>query len=130
MWSFIPKSKSVRTMIGVCKRSAKSKASVVSSKQSFGLLGNNKTCLVSPCEAYAEIVISDCCVRVGIPVDGPVRCTSIKTAGISAKYPKPKNSFINETPGPEVAVKDLAPFQFAPITIPMAASSSSACTIA
>ena len=27
---------------------------------------------------------SPCCVRVGMPVDGPVRCTSKKTAGISA----------------------------------------------
>src|SRR6202008_3856433 len=33
-------------------------------------------------------------------------------------------------PGPEVAVKARAPFQAAPITMPIEASSSSACTIA
>jgi hypothetical protein len=33
-------------------------------------------------------------------------------------------------PGPEVAVKARAPFQAAPITSPIEASSSSACTIA
>ena len=30
--------------------------------------------------------MSDCWVRVGIPVDGPVRCTSIKTAGTRPGY--------------------------------------------
>ncbi len=33
-------------------------------------------------------------------------------------------------PGPDVAVKARAPFQAAPITMPIEASSSSACTIA
>ena len=36
------------------------------------------------------------------------------------------NSLIRETPGPLVAVKALAPFQFAPMVIPIAANSSSA----
>ncbi len=40
------------------------------------------------------------------------------------------NSLISEMPGPEVAVKARAPFQPAPTTMPMEASSSSACTIA
>ena len=40
------------------------------------------------------------------------------------------NSFISEMPGPEVAVKARAPFQAAPITMPIEASSSSACTMA
>src|SRR5260221_13673345 len=40
------------------------------------------------------------------------------------------NSCINEMPGPEVAVNARAPFQPAPITIPMEASSSSAWMIA
>ena len=42
----------------------------------------------------------------------------------------PVNSVINEMPGPEVEVIARAPAQPAPKTIPMAASSSSACTIA
>ena len=41
----------------------------------------------------------------------------------------PSSSFINEMPGPEVDVNARAPFQDAPITMPMAASSSSACRI-
>ena len=40
------------------------------------------------------------------------------------------NSCISEMPGPEVAVKARAPFQPAPITMPMEASSSSAWTMA
>ena len=40
------------------------------------------------------------------------------------------NSVIREMPGPEVAVKARAPFQDAPITMPIEASSSSPCTIA
>src|ERR1041385_7744411 len=40
------------------------------------------------------------------------------------------NSGISEMPGPEVAVKARAPFQAAPITMPIEASSSSAWMIA
>src|SRR5580693_7220224 len=74
--------------------------------------------------------MSDCWVRVGMPVEGPPRCTSKITAGISAKYERPMNSCINEMPGPEVEVKARAPFQPAPITMPIEASSSSAWTMA
>src|SRR5277367_6415417 len=40
------------------------------------------------------------------------------------------NSVIREMPGPEVAVKARAPFQEAPMTMPIEANSSSPCTIA
>ena len=40
------------------------------------------------------------------------------------------NSFISETPGPEVVVKARAPFQPAPVTMPIEAISSSAWMIA
>ncbi len=40
------------------------------------------------------------------------------------------NSVISDTPGPLVQVNERAPFQPAPITIPIEAISSSACTIA
>jgi hypothetical protein len=40
------------------------------------------------------------------------------------------NSVISEMPGPEVAVNARAPFQLAPITMPIEASSSSPWTIA
>src|SRR5580698_2186476 len=39
------------------------------------------------------------------------------------------NSFMREMPGPLVGVKARAPFQAAPMTMPMAESSSSACTM-
>src|SRR5512139_2390565 len=65
-----------------------------------------------------------------MPVDGPPRCTLMMVTGISAKYARPMNSVISDTPGPEVAVNARAPFQPAPMTMPMDASSSSACTIA
>src|SRR5436305_6764874 len=65
-----------------------------------------------------------------MPVEGPPRCTSMMTAGISAKYARPTNSAINEIPGPLVAVNARAPFQPAPVTMPIEASSSSAWMIA
>src|SRR5215813_12931105 len=74
--------------------------------------------------------MSHCCVRVGMPVEGPARCTFMITAGISAKYERPMNSVIREIPGPEVAVKARAPFHDAPTTMPIEASSSSPCTMA
>ena len=70
--------------------------------------------------------MSDCWVRVGMPVDGPPRCTSMMVIGISAKYARPMNSFISDTPGPEVVVNARAPFQPAPTTMPIDAISSSA----
>src|ERR1700742_3512133 len=75
-------------------------------------------------------MMSHCWVRVGMPVEGPARCTFMITAGISAKYESPMNSVIKEIPGPEVAVKACAPFHEAPITMPIEASSSSPCTMA
>src|SRR2546429_5614808 len=74
--------------------------------------------------------MSHCWVRVGMPVDGPARCTFMITAGISAKYERPMNSCISEMPGPEVAVKARAPFQDAAIAMPIEGSSSSPCTVA
>src|ERR1700712_2188537 len=65
-----------------------------------------------------------------MPVEGPARWMFMITPGISAKYESPINSVISEMPGPEVAVKARAPFHEAPITMPIEASSSSACTIA
>src|SRR6266699_5693239 len=75
-------------------------------------------------------MMSHCWVRVGMPVEGPARCTFMITAGTSAKYDSPINSVISEMPGPDVHVKARAPFHDAPITMPIDASSSSACTIA
>src|SRR5260221_5996265 len=75
-------------------------------------------------------MMSHCWVRVGMPVDGPARCTFMITAGTSAKYDRPMNSVIREMPGPEVAVKTRAPFHDAPITMALDARSSSPRTMA
>src|ERR1044072_8228582 len=63
-------------------------------------------------------------------VAGPPRCTLTSPAGTSAKEARPMNSVISEMPGPDVLVKARAPFQPAPITMPIEASSSSAWTMA
>ena len=118
------------TNTGVCRRSARSNACAPIAKDSVGSSGNSSTCLVSPCDAYAHDSTSACCVRVGMPVDGLPRCTLNSTTGTSAKYARPRNSCISDTPGPDVAVNARAPFHAAPITMPMDASSSSACRIA
>ena len=73
------------TNTGVCSRSARSNAVAVNSNASPGPSGISSTCLVSPCEAKAQTRRSDCCVRVGMPVEGPPRCTSMTTTGTSAK---------------------------------------------
>ena len=49
----MPMSRSDITMTGVCSRSARSNAVTASSKHSRGSRGNNSTCFVSPCDAYA-----------------------------------------------------------------------------
>ena len=46
--------------------------------------GKSRRCWVSPCERKAVESTSPCEVRVGSPVEGPTRCTSKITAGISA----------------------------------------------
>ncbi len=69
---------------GVWNRSARSNAATANVKHSSGFAGKSRMCFVSPCEAYAHSRMSPCCVRVGMPVDGPTRCTSTITAGISA----------------------------------------------
>ena len=58
------------TNTGVCSRSARSKAAAPNLKASAGSSGNSSTCLVSPCEAYAQEMMSVCCVRVSVPDQG------------------------------------------------------------
>jgi hypothetical protein len=63
---------------------------------------------------------------VGIPVDGPTLIELKKMQGASTACPHPRASCIREKPGPEVAVKDLAPAREAEIVAIAAAISSSA----
>src|SRR5579884_489387 len=71
---------------------------------------------------------SDCSLFVGMPVDGPPRCTLKITDGISAIDDRPNISDISDSPGPDVAVIAFAPANDAPTTAPIAASSSSVCS--
>jgi hypothetical protein len=61
-----------------------------------------------------------------MPVEGPVRWTSITTRGSSAITAKFKASDLRHRPGPEVLVIPSSPPKLAPMAEPMAAISSSA----
>ena len=51
-------------------------------------------------------MMSDCWVRVGMPVLGPARCTSTKTQGVSIMAASPTCSIISDRPGPELPVTE------------------------
>ena len=72
---------------------------------------------------------SPCSVFVGIPVDGPARCTSTTTSGSSTITARPSISAFSAIPGPEVVVMPIAPPYAAPTAAPIAAISSSDCTV-
>ena len=82
----------------------------------------------SPCAPKRAWKRSDCSLFVGFPVDGPPRCTFTMTDGTSAIAASPSISVISERPGPDVAVMDFTPAKDAPMTAPIAASSSSVWT--
>ncbi len=63
---------------------------------------------------------------VGIPVEGPPLITFTTKAGVSLAIDKPKASLISDKPGPEVAVMEGLPPNEPPITMLIAANSSSA----
>src|ERR1700682_5893440 len=100
----MPRAKAERTKIGVWRISVRSSASAANSKHSATLPGMRATFCVSPCDSRITSRMSPCAVRVGSPVDGPTRWMSQITPGSSAKYPRPANSPMSETPGPEVDV--------------------------
>jgi hypothetical protein len=80
----MPMSRSVTRKTGVWNRSARSNDWAAKWKHSWGSAGKRAMCFVSPCDAWTTDRRSACWVRVGIPVDGPVRCTSMNTDGTSA----------------------------------------------
>ena len=73
------------TKTGVCSRSARSKASGAELEALARVLGEQQHVLGVAVRGVGADQESDCCVRVGMPVEGPPRCTSKITAGISAK---------------------------------------------
>jgi hypothetical protein len=52
---------------------------------------------------------SPCSTLVGSPVEGPPRCTSTTTSGISAITARPSISVLSAIPGPEVMVMAVLP---------------------
>ena len=52
---------------------------------------------------------SPCSVFVGMPVDGPARWTSTTTSGSSTITARPIASLLSAMPGPDEAVRPIAP---------------------
>ena len=63
---------------------------------------------------------------IGIPVEGPARCTSTTTSGSSAITASPSASCLSTMPGPLVVHTPSTPAKEAPIAALIAAISSSA----
>ena len=73
------------TKIGVCRRSARSKAGAPNLEGLGRVFGEQQHVLGVAVRGIGAGAESHCWVRVGMPVEGPARCTSNITAGISAK---------------------------------------------
>ena len=83
----------------------------------------------SPCRPWIAIRRSAASVLVGIPVEGPARCTSITSMGSSSAAARPIVSCFRSIPGPLVAVTPRCPPKDAPSAMLAAAISSSAWTV-
>ena len=106
--------------------SASRLASMAMSKHSAGVAGATTGMGASPLRPNMTCSRSDCSVLVGMPVEGPARCTSTTTSGSSTMTARPMASDLRAMPGPEEAVSPSAPPKEAPMAAPMAAISSSA----
>ena len=84
-------------------------ASMAMSKQSPGVAGATTGIGESPLRPNMTWSRSDCSFFVGIPVDGPARCTSTTTSGSSIITARPIASVLSAIPGPELAVSPSAP---------------------
>src|SRR5690606_11463084 len=78
------------------------------------------------CRPYGANGGSDCSGLVGVPVDGPARCTLTTTSGSSVMKASDIASDFRAMPGPDEPVTARLPAKAAPIVEPMAAISSSA----
>jgi hypothetical protein len=108
------------------QRTASRQASMTVSKQSAGLCAASTMTLDSLGRPSTACSRSACSVLVGIPVDGPARCTSTITSGSSSITARFIASDLSAMPGPEVPVTDRSPANEAPMAAQMAAISSSA----
>ena len=105
------------------------KASTVTPNVSETLVGASTGRTASPCAEKTAWKRSDCSLLVGMPVDGPPRCTLTTTSGNSAIVARPSISVFSDMPGPLVAVSAFLPAKDAPTHAPIPAISSSHCSI-
>ena len=112
-------------MTGVWYRSAMLKASTVIGNVSATSIGASTGRTASPCAEKAAWNRSDCSLLVGMPVEGPPRCTFTTTSGSSAIDARPRISVLSDMPGPLVAVSAFLPAKLAPTHAPIPAISSS-----
>ncbi len=84
-------------------------ASMARSKHSAGVAGAITGTGDSPLRPNSAWSRSPCSVLVGIPVDGPARCTSTTTSGSSTITARPSISALRAIPGPDVPVSPSAP---------------------
>ena len=89
-------------------------ASKATAKQSAGVQGARIGTGDSPCRPYSAISRSACSVLVGMPVDGPPRWMSRRSAAARRPAPGPIVSAFRSMPGPLVVVTPMAPPKAAP----------------
>ena len=116
----------MRRITGVIHLVAIFIASMADQKQSPGLCAARIGIGDSPWRPKSAMRRSACSVFVGMPVEGPPRCTFTMTRGSSVMTARPIISDLSARPGPEVVVQASAPPKAAPIAEPMPAISSSA----
>ena len=95
-------------------------ASRAVSKQSDGERGATIGTGASPFRPNIACSRSACSVLVGMPVEGPPRCTSMMISGSSRDTPRPIVSAFSASPGPDVEVTASAPPYEAPSAAPTA----------
>ncbi len=101
-------------------------ASRAAQKQSLGVAAATIGIGASELRPNNACSKSACSVLVGSPVEGPPRCMSQTTNGISTATASPIASVFSAMPGPDVVVIARAPAYAAPIAEVIAAISSSA----
>ena len=73
-------------------------ASIAMKKQSDGVLGATMATEESPLRPNIAWSKSDCSVFVGMPVEGPARCTSMTTRGSSVMTARLRASLLRASP--------------------------------
>ena len=101
-------------------------ASIAAKKQSDGEAAATTGTGDSPFLPYRAMSRSVCSVLVGMPVEGPARCTSTTSSGSSTETARLTVSAFSSMPGPDVVVTASDPPNDAPSAALAALISSSA----